>query len=136
MTADLPTDDYESALAGWAGVRPPAAPAQPAEEDDGDLLPGGRKKAAANAEALERVKEWTRARFKLPPDAAIMVSELECKIPGCAPLETAVAFWDAEGTRYHFKLMKPVTEVTEDNLPFAWMKESLILAEGFGCECC
>jgi hypothetical protein len=29
-----------------------------------------------------------------------------------------------------------VEEVSIDNLPFAWMKESLVVPEGFGCECC
>jgi hypothetical protein len=26
--------------------------------------------------------------------------------------------------------------VAFDNLPFAWMKDDLIVPEGFGCECC
>ena len=66
---------------------------------------------------------------------AILVSEIVCNLPGCPPLETAVVFWEGE-TRHHFKLFKPVEEVAYDNLPYAWMKESLILPEGFGCECC
>ena len=131
-------DDYENALAGWlpaqTGAAKPAAAAQ--DEDDDDLLLGGPKNSAEHFAALERVKEWTRARFKLSDEAAILVTQIECKLPGCPPLETAVAFWDADGTRYHFKLMKRPEEVTEDNLPYAWMKESLIQPEGFGCECC
>ncbi len=81
------------------------------------------------------MREWTRERFKLPAEAAILVSEIVCKLPGCPPLETAVVFWEGE-TRHHFKLFKPVEEVAYDNLPYAWMKESLILPEGFGCDCC
>jgi nitrate reductase delta subunit len=134
IVAEQPEDDYEGALQRW--FQAPAKPASPPAEDDDQLLGGGRKKGAAHAEALERVKEWVRERFKLQPADAIMVSEVTCTIPGCPPLETAVAFWDEAGTRHHFKVLKPVAEVTQDNLPFAWMKSTLVLPEGFGCECC
>jgi len=96
---------------------------------------GGARKSLAHVEALERVREWVRERFKLAPEAAILVAEVECNLPGCPPLETSVAFWENE-QRHHFKLFKPVEEVSIDNLPFAWMKESLVVPEGFGCECC
>src|SRR5262245_2522734 len=36
-------------------------------------------------QALDRVKEWTRLRFKLPEDAAILVTEVACALPGCPP---------------------------------------------------
>jgi hypothetical protein len=118
--------DYDTALAAWQAFDSPV-------DDDGlmNLSPthGG------DPEAIARVSEWVRERFKLPEGAAIMVSEVTCNLPGCPPLETVVAFWENE-TRHHFKLFKPVGEVTSDNLPFAWMKESLIVPEGFGCECC
>ena len=94
------------------------------------------KKRPEHLAALDRVREWTRGRFKLPEDAAILVSEVACALPGCAPLETVIAFWTEGDKRHHFKLFKPVEEVAYDNLPFTWMKESLILPEGFGCECC
>ena len=55
-------------------------------------------------EALERVREWTRARFKLAEDATILVSEVACGLPGCPPLETVVAFWTEGDTRHHFKV--------------------------------
>ncbi len=120
-------NDYDAALAGWFSRK-----ADPVD-DDGAMF--GVKKGPEHAAALERVREWTRERFKLTADAAILVSEIVCKLPGCPPLETAVVFWEGE-TRHHFKLFKPVEEVAYDNLPFTWMKESLILPDGFGCECC
>jgi nitrate reductase delta subunit len=119
-------NDYESALSGWFTKKPDSA-------DDEGLL--GPRKGPEQLEAVERVREWVRERFKLAPEAAILVSEVTCNLPGCPPLETAVAFWEGE-TRHHFKLFKPVTEVTADNLPFAWMKETLVVPEGFGCDCC
>ena len=123
MAAD---NDYDAALAGWFSRKADSV-------DDDETF--GAKKGPEHLAALERVREWTRERFKLSPEAAILVSEIVCKLPGCPPLETAVVFWEGE-TRHHFKLFKPVEEVAYDNLPYAWMKESLILPEGFGCDCC
>ena len=87
-------------------------------------------------QALDRVKEWTRVRFKLPQDAAILVTEVACALPGCPPLETVVAFWADADTRHHFKVFKPVAEVVADDLPPAWLKNALIAVEGEGLECC
>src|SRR6266850_6065294 len=92
------------------------------------------KKRPEYLTALDRVREWTRARFKLPEDAAILVSEVSCALPGCAPLETVVAFWTEGDKRHHFKLFKPVAEVVEVDLPPSWMKSALVEIEGIGCE--
>jgi hypothetical protein len=98
---------------------------------------GSVRKSPDQLKALDLVAAWTRARFKLPEDAAILVSEMTCALPGCPPLETVVAFWTEGGDkRHHFKLFKPVMQVVEDDLPPAWMKNALIVAEDFGAECC
>ena len=125
--ADVEENDYDRALSAW--FSPPPAPA---EEDD-PFAKGGKR--PDTQEALDRVREWTRQRFKLPPEAAILVSELECRLPGCPPLETVIAFWDND-KRHHFKLFKQVTKVTLDDLPFTWMKSELIVPDDFSCECC
>jgi hypothetical protein len=95
-----------------------------------------RQKRPDHLAALERVREWTRARFKLAEDDTIMVTELNCVVPGCPPIETVVAFWSNADTRHHFKVFKPVAEVSEDDLPPSWMKNALIVVDGIGCECC
>ena len=94
------------------------------------------RKSSEHHEALARVREWTRARFALSGTDAIVVTELACGLPGCPPLETVVAFWTADAKRHHFKIFKPVREVLADDLPFAWLKDSLAVPEGFGCDCC
>ena len=86
--------------------------------------------------ALDRVRAWTRERFTLAADAAILVSEVSCALPGCPPRETVVAFWTEDEQRHQFKLFKPVTEVVVDDLPPAWLKSALVAIEGLGCECC
>lgn len=80
------------------------------------------------------MREWVRSRFRIG-DAAILVAEVECMVPGCPPIETVIAFW-SEGRRHHFKVFKPVAEVVEDDLPPAWLKPALAVAEDYECGCC
>jgi hypothetical protein len=86
--------------------------------------------------ALDQVREWTRARFKLSDDASILVAEVSCAVPGCPPLETVVAFWTDSETRHQFKLFKPLAAVVLDDLPPTWMKNALIAIEGSDLDCC
>jgi nitrate reductase delta subunit len=94
------------------------------------------KKGPEHREAVARVRAWTRERFRLAETETIIVAEVACGLPGCPPLETVVAFWTEDTTRHQFKVFKPVREVTRDDLPFAWLKGSLAVPEGFGCDCC
>ena len=96
---------------------------------------GFKKRTSEHLLALDRVREWTRQRFALSEQTTILVSELACALPGCPPLETVIAFWDGE-QRYHFKVFKPVVEITCEDLPFAWQKESLAVSADFVCDCC
>jgi hypothetical protein len=93
------------------------------------------KKGRAYDEALVRVREWTRERFTLPAEAAILVSEIACGLPGCPPLETVVVFWIGE-TRHHLKFFKPLREVDLDDFPPAWLRQALAVPDGFECDCC
>jgi hypothetical protein len=102
----------------------------------GPLRLGAFKKTPEHLQAIERVQEWTRARFALPLDAPVFASELACAVPGCPPLETVVAFWTENGERRHFKIFKPVEKVMEEDLPPAWLKDSLCSIEGEGFSCC
>jgi hypothetical protein len=87
-------------------------------------------------EALARVRDWTRERFKLAHTATILVAEIACGLPGCPPLETVVAFWTEAEKRHQFKVFKPVRDIVTADLPFAWLKDSLFVPKGFGCDCC
>ena len=93
-------------------------------------------KRPEHLQALDRVREWTRARFKLAQDAPILVSEVACGLPGCPPLEIVVVFWIDGDTRHHFKVFKRVEEVVPNDLPPIWLKNALIAVEGEGLECC
>ena len=129
MASNPPQNEYESALAGWLSTRPDETDSA----DEGD--PFGARKDEGLAHALGQVREWVRKRFNLSPETAILVSEVACNLPGCPPLETVIAFWEGE-KRHHFKLFKKLREVAFDDLPYTWMKDELVVPEGFECECC
>jgi hypothetical protein len=92
------------------------------------------RRAPGQAQALERVRGWTRERFRLADDVPVLVTEIACGLPGCPPLETVVAFWTAGDKRHQFKLFKPVRDVVYDDLPYAWLIEALV-ASGLP-DCC
>jgi hypothetical protein len=95
----------------------------------------GFTRTSAESSALDRVRDWTRARFKLADLETVMVSQIACGVPGCPPVETHVVFWTDAG-RHHFKIFKPLAQVSEDDLPPAFMKNALVALEGFECDCC
>jgi len=93
-------------------------------------------KSLDHNDARRRIREWTRARFGLPGEAMIVVSERACAIPGGPPFETVVAFWTGAETRHHFRIFKPVADIAADDLPFAWLKDALAQPPDFVCDCC
>jgi hypothetical protein len=92
------------------------------------------KKSPEHVAALDRVREWVRERFRLGDDA-ILVAEVACAVPGCPPVETVIAFWSEE-RRHHFKVFKPVAEVSADDLPPRWYMGALAVPDEFQCDCC
>jgi hypothetical protein len=96
---------------------------------------GFTRKSPAQSANLDRVRGWTRVRFALGADETVMVSELACAVPGCPPVETHIVFWSDLG-RHHTKIFKPLAEVTEDDLPPAFMKNALVALDGEECGCC
>ncbi|MEW9585313.1 hypothetical protein [Paraburkholderia sp. DGU8] len=83
----------------------------------------------------DRIREAVRANFELGTDIVIMVSEVECQAPGCPPLETVVAFWTGEG-RHRFKVFKPMSAFDDDDLPWKWLRRSLMVPEDYVDGCC
>jgi hypothetical protein len=97
---------------------------------------GFRRARTDHSASAEQIKAWTRARFSLADDDAVMVGELACALPGCPPIETVIAFWTEADKRHHFKVFKPLAEVVEDDLPPAFMKNALADLDGIDCDCC
>ena len=86
--------------------------------------------------AIERVAGWVRTRFALSDETVVMVSEVSCQLEGCPPIETVIAFWTDEDTRYRHKIFKPVVEVAEDDLPPKWYMPALYDDGTIWCSCC
>jgi nitrate reductase delta subunit len=131
---DEHVSEYRNALQAWLSSR--SAPNGSGAMPESFRITPALKKSPAHIAALDRVREWTRARFNLPDDNAMLVAEVACGLPGCPPLETVVAFWTGADTRHQFKIFKRVEEVAEDDLPPAFMKNALIVDEESGFECC
>ena len=94
------------------------------------------RKGQEHYAALERVQEWTRDRFRIPQEAPVLVSDLQCTIDGCPPLQTLVAFWTENAERHHFKIHKAIAAIVPDDLPATWLEDGRFSMEGTGCACC
>jgi len=102
----------------------------------GLLRIGAFRSEPGHEAAVGRVQTWTRERFELPEHAAVMVTELVCRRPGCPPLETVVAFWEADNQRRHFKVLKPLVDVVADDLPPVWLRGALCAEPSDDYACC
>lgn len=96
---------------------------------------GSLRGRATSCGDAERLVQATRERFGLGDDDAVLAVEVACSLPGCPPLETAIAFW-ACGVRHQFKLFKPMRDVVADDLPHRWLKDSLAAPDGSVDSCC
>ncbi len=66
--------------------------------------------------AVGRVKAWAADLFGLPDTATLIVTELRCAEAGCPDVETVIAVLGEPGRARRHKLLKPVAEVTRDDV--------------------
>src|SRR5262245_10097868 len=85
-------------------------------------------------DAIASIQDWTRRRFKLEPAAPVLVSEVACRVPGCAPLETVVAFWTSDDSRHQFRLLKPLLDVRYDDI--GWLFGTPTAHDNATFSCC
>jgi nitrate reductase delta subunit len=85
-------------------------------------------------DAIASIQGWTRHRFKLDEAAAVLVSEVVCRVPGCPPLETVVAFWTADDRRHQFRLLKPLLDVRYDDV--GWLFGTPMAHDTTAFSCC
>jgi nitrate reductase delta subunit len=124
--------DYYTALRAWQSGQNAPGEAMP----ESFRIRPALKRSPEHVAALAQVRDWTRSRFKLPEETAVMAAEVACRQPGCPPLETVVAFWSEEGQRHQFKVFKRAEEVVEDDLPPSWLKGALAVDEDAEIDCC
>ncbi len=102
----------------------------------GRLRLGAFRQDAEQISALERIKGLVRDSLALGADDTILVAEMACGRPNCPPLETVVTFWLGGAERHVFKVFKPVAEVIYDDLPPAWLRDSLYATDPVDGACC
>ena len=74
--------------------------------------------------AVARLRQWVRAALDFTPETSdeptdgvtILVTELQCAEEGCPPIETVIAVLGSPGNSRQFKIHKPITEVTEQDV--------------------
>ncbi|MGF1538676.1 MAG: hypothetical protein ACFB4J_19615 [Elainellaceae cyanobacterium] len=49
-----------------------------------------QQRPAANPEKLQQLKAWAHEALELPEDVPISISQLQCREPGCPPVETVI----------------------------------------------
>lgn len=63
-------------------------------------------KRVLQQDQVDRIKSWTREIWSLSDDITIMVTELECREPGCPPIETVIAVLEGPGLTKQYKIHK------------------------------
>ncbi|MGF1578582.1 MAG: hypothetical protein ACFCD0_04390 [Gemmataceae bacterium] len=62
------------------------------------------------------IRNWVSTSLGLDEDVTVMITELECTEEGCPPLETVIAILDNPGNPKQFKIHKPISEVTQEDV--------------------
>jgi hypothetical protein len=82
--------------------------------------PFAPRDSTGRAEAAARIKGWTRAVLDLDAADAVLVQELACTRPGCAPRETVILVVPAGGAPFRIALHKEMAALTEAELVAVW----------------
>ncbi|WP_018181856.1 hypothetical protein [Kaistia granuli] len=93
--------------------------------------PFAPREPSQNAEAAARIKAWTRTALGLDEATRVLVHEIACARPGCAPRETVVLVVPAEAPPFRIALHKSMRDLTEAELARVWRaRSSAIDGEG------
>lgn len=65
---------------------------------------------------MTAIKTWVRTAFQLSAETTLMVTEVQCLEEGCPPLETVIAMLDQPGVARQYKVPKPISGVTRDDV--------------------
>lgn len=76
-----------------------------------DLFGEGKKDTSKQGQ----IKQWVREVYGLADDIPVIVAEIRCDIPGCAPVETIIAILEPGGRR-QFKSPRPMKEVDKHDV--------------------
>jgi hypothetical protein len=90
---------------------------------DIDFLSAGNSRPSPAVRAhTDDVKRWFREGLGLGDDAAITVSEVDCKDPGCPGFETVIAVFAEGQPSRTFKIFLPILEIGQPRVERAIRK--------------
>jgi hypothetical protein len=64
-------------------------------------------------EQARAIKKWTAEILRLPDDAIVTVSELDCADPGCPIVETVIAVHDHAQSSRLWRFARPKAAITK-----------------------
>ena len=65
-----------------------------------------------DAALIRQIKDWAYEYLPISAEATVSVMELECREPGCPPLETVVAAMEQDKEPRQWKLHKAMPDIT------------------------
>ena len=68
-----------------------------------------QSKPKSSPAALQQIKIWVYDCLKLDPEISISISQLQCKEPGCPPIETVITILSQPAQ--HYKIHKAVDDI-------------------------
>ncbi|MEM1242678.1 MAG: hypothetical protein AAGI45_22840 [Cyanobacteria bacterium P01_H01_bin.26] len=73
-----------------------------------------QSRSKPNLATLQQIKTWVYDLLKLDLEIGISVSQLQCKEPGCPPIETVITILSQPAQTY--KIHKALDDVDRDDL--------------------
>ena len=88
--------------------------------NDGDASakpdPFGRQTLDFSPYTLDQIRYWMRQNFGFSKETPIVVKEVPCVKPACPPIETAIVAVLRNEPPRHFKIQRPINEITFDHV--------------------
>ena len=92
------------------------------------------RRATSDLAELDRIETLVRARYGLPDDALVLVTEEDGTLPGEPARSTTVLFWTDRDRRHRLRVFRPAAEVGAGDLPPGWLRGAL--TDMGDIECC
>lgn len=78
--------------------------------------PFGRHLLEISPYTLDQIRYWMRQNFGFASEIPIVIKEVPCVKPACPPIETAIVAILKNAPPRHFKIQRPINEITFDNV--------------------
>lgn len=82
--------------------------------------------SSANPVELARVEHDVRNRYEIDAADIVLVSEEPTNLAGGPARMTTILFWIGPENRHRIRVFKPVHDISNADLPPAWLKSALI----------